>query len=127
MSRRAPEILVLAMDIGSSSLRTALFDERGQRIFETSASRDYAVRYTPDGGAELSPVVLRRAAANCLHETLNVYRAARSLKKIPIAAVGGSAFWHSLLGLDRTSRPITPIYTWADSRSAHDARRARAT
>ena len=81
MSRRAPEILVLGMDIGSSSLRTALFDERGQRIFKTSASREYAVRYTPDSGAELSPVLRRRGAANCLHETLNVYRAARSLKK----------------------------------------------
>jgi gluconokinase len=47
------------------------------------------------------------------------------LRKIPIAGVGASAFWHSLLGLDRKGRAITPVYTWADSRCADDAVRLR--
>jgi gluconokinase len=43
------------------------------------------------------------------------------LRKVPIAAVGASAFWHSLLGLDGKARPLTPVFTWADSRCTADA------
>lgn len=119
------ELFVLAIDIGTSSTRTALFDDKARRLAKTSASEQYAVRYTLDGGAELSPFILRRAAANCCAKTIRACRASRSLKNIPIAAEGGSAFWHGLLGLDRQSRPITPIFTWADSRAMPDAARLR--
>jgi gluconokinase len=120
MSRR-PELLVLAMDIGSSSTRSALFDEQGRALAGTSASREYSVRYTADGGAELSPILLRRASIECLRKTLHARRASPALRNIPIAALGASAFWHSLLGLDGDGRPITPVYTWADSRCTEDA------
>ena len=116
-----PELLVLAMDIGSSSTRSALFDEKGRMLPKTSASREYAVAYTADGGAELSPALLHRAAAGCLRMTLQARRASPALRKIPIAGFGASAFWHSLLGLDRKGGPITPVYTWADSRCTRDA------
>src|SRR5437899_2375422 len=98
MKRRAPELLVLAMDIGTSSTRSALFDERTQRIESTCASETYAVRYTDDGGAELKPETLRRAAQLCLRKTLAARARSTVLKKIPIAAISGSGFWHSLLG-----------------------------
>ena len=122
---RRPELLVLAMDIGSSSTRSALFDENGGILAGSGASREYTVRYTADGGAELSPLLLRRASAECLQETLQARRASSSVRKIPIAMLGASAFWHSLLGLDRKSRAITPVYTWADARSTDDAVRLR--
>jgi gluconokinase len=118
---RRPELLVLAMDIGSSSTRSALFDETGRVLPETQASREYAVAYNADGGAELSPALLHRAAAGCLRKTLQTRRASAALEKIPIAMFGASAFWHSLLGLDRRGRPLTPVYTWADSRCTRDA------
>jgi gluconokinase len=52
---------------------------------------------------------------------LQTRRASAALEKIPITMFGASAFWHSLLGLDRKGRPITPVYTWADSRCTRDA------
>jgi gluconokinase len=122
---RCPELLVLAMDIGSSSTRSALLDENSRPLPGTGASREYAVRYTADGGAELSTVLLRRASVECLRTTLQGRGASPSLRRIPIAALGASAFWHSLLGLDRKGRPITPVYTWADSRCTGDAVRLR--
>jgi gluconokinase len=125
MRRRKPEFLVLAMDIGSSSTRSALFDEAGRVLTNTMASREYAVNYTTDGGAELSPSVLLCASKFCLQKTLRIRRSTASLRKIPIAAIGGSAFWHSLLGLDGKGRPLTPVFTWADSRCAPDAARLR--
>ena len=113
--------LVLAIDIGSSSTRTALFDQSGRRLALTTASEHYSIRYTSDGGADLSPLILRRAAKHCISVTLRNWRDSRTLGRIPISAVGGSAFWHGLLGLDRQGRPITPVFTWADSRAAADA------
>ena len=125
MPRRPLEFLILALDIGSSSTRSALFDERGRVLQKTCASREYALRYTADGGAQLSPLLIRRAVASCLEETMQSRHASRGLRRIPIAAVGASAFWHSLLGLDSAGRPVTPIYTWADSRCSVDAAHLR--
>lgn len=125
MARAIPKLLVLAMDIGSSSVRTALFDQRARHRPETNAQQKYVLRYSTDGGAELSPMLLHRAAAGCLNETFAAYRASKAMRKIPIAAVGGSGFWHSLLGLSRTGKPMTPVFTWADSRSTEDAERLR--
>jgi gluconokinase len=110
-------VRVLAIDIGSSSTRTALFNQRGHVVPGTAAQRKYSLRYTAEGGAELSPITLQRAVRECIRETL---RSSRS-----IVAVGGSAFWHGLVGLDRKARPVTPIFSWADSRSVEDAARLR--
>jgi gluconokinase len=125
MRKSRAELLILGIDMGSSSTRTALFDHKARRLPETGASVSYGVRYTSDGGAELSPFILRRAAARCLAETLRKHRASPAFRKIPVAAIGGSSLWHALLGLDRHSRPVTPIFTWADSRATDDAARLR--
>jgi gluconokinase len=45
----------------------------------------------------------------------------------PVAAVGITTFWHSLLGLGRDGRPITPLLLWMDNRSGPDAETLRAT
>jgi gluconokinase len=124
MKRRAPESLVLAIDIGSSSTRSALFDEKCRLVAGTDARREYTVRYSADGGAELSPSGLRQAARSCVRETLQAHRVS-GLRKVRIVGVGGSAFWHSLLGLDGNGRSLTPIFTWADSRCGRDAAQLR--
>ncbi len=117
--------LVLAIDIGTSSLRTALFDARARRIVQTTAQEKYPLRVTPDGGAELEPQTLRRTFLRCLTRTLRCHRAGRSLRSRRIMAVGTSCFWHSLLGADERGRALTPIYTWADSRCHAEAARLR--
>ena len=124
MRRRAPKILVLALDIGSSSTRSALFDEKARLMGGTDARREYAVEYSADGAAEISPYRLLTAVRACLRETLRERRSP-PLSRIPIIGVGASAFWHSLLGLDGAGRPLTSIFTWADSRSSPDARALR--
>jgi len=125
MPKTRAELLILAMDIGSSSTRTALFNDKARRLSETMASVPYLLRYTSDGGAELSPFVLRRAAQRCLAETLRKHHASPALGKSPVAAIAASSLWHAVLGLDRHGRPITPIFTWADSRATDDAARLR--
>ena len=116
MLRRLDPV-VLAIDIGTSSVRTALFDGNARRIPRSNADQVYRVRHSAEHGAELDPQVLLRAARKCLRQTRLTTR--------PAGSVGGSGFWHSLLGLDRAGRPLTPIFTWADARCAEDAARLR--
>src|SRR5262245_66388837 len=35
-----------------------------------------------------------------------------------VAGVATSTFWHTVLGLGPDDRPTTPVYSWADTRSA---------
>src|SRR6266404_2114975 len=126
LSREPSSALILAIDIGTSSLRTALFDTRGWRLVRTTAQEAYSLRVTADGGAELSPQTLQQTLFRCLAKTLRSYHANRTLRLRPIIAVGTSCFWHSLLGADKNGRALTPIYTWADSRCREDAARLRA-
>jgi gluconokinase len=113
--------LIFTFDIGTSSLRTTIVDGSGHRLPGCTAQQTYPLRVTPDGGAELSPAVLRRAAKASIAHTLAAHRDSPGLRRLPIAAVAASSFWHSLIGVDDKNRPLTPIYTWADSRCRADA------
>jgi gluconokinase len=116
MAAKPPFIFTL--DIGTSSVRTTLVDGRGQRLGETTAQESYALRVTADGGAELPPGILKRAAQKCIGRTLAAGGG-------PISAVAASCFWHSLIGADERNRPLTPVYTWMDSRCRADAEALR--
>ena len=74
----------------------------------------YRMETTPDGGVEINPEKLAELAIDCLDE-LHRQVHADGLK---IAAIGGSAFWHSFLGVDETGRPTLPILHLLDTRSA---------
>ena len=42
-----------------------------------------------------------------------------------VEAVATTTLWHALIGLDEHDKPLTPLYSWADSRSAPHAARLR--
>jgi gluconokinase len=111
--------VVLAIDIGSSSTRSSLFDSRAEAISGTAASEHYSIRHGPNGAAELSPLVLLRAVNRCTAATLS------GTKRSRVTAVSISSFWHGLLGLNDRWQPLTPIFTWADSRAVTAARELR--
>ncbi|MFV0337368.1 MAG: FGGY family carbohydrate kinase [Chthoniobacterales bacterium] len=117
--------MILTFDIGTSSLRTALYETTGNRIPNTLSQKSYPLVTDSEGRAEIAPTLLLKTAQTCLAETLAVYRKIPTSKRSPIQAVGTSCFWHSLLGLDATAKPLTPIYTWADSRCEKDAEQLR--
>ena len=116
----AHEPLVLAIDIGTSSVRTALFNHQGKRLTGSLTQRQHAVTHSPAGAAELDPTTLEAGLLHCLDKTLS--RARRH----PILAVGISCLWHSLLGSDRGGKALTPIYTWADARCRAESAHLRA-
>ena len=67
--------LILALDIGTSSTRTALFDVGAERLAGTTAQQTYPLITTADGGAEVDPPVLLGAVLHCLEQTLRAVQA----------------------------------------------------
>jgi gluconokinase len=100
---------VLALDVGSSSTRACLYDERGHDA-GGAAQRKYEARLGRDGSAELDPDELVAAARAVLDEAGGGHD-----------ALWISCFMHSLLLLDGNDRPLTPLLLWQDRRSADQA------
>jgi gluconokinase len=115
---------ILALDIGTSSTRSAIYDAKGNRVMATTAQVAYPLVTGPNGKAELRPEDIEGAVKRVFGETLKAWRKMKA--PAPIGAIGVSCFWHSLLGLDAKGNAITPIYTWADSRCRAEAKLLRA-
>jgi len=101
---------VLALDIGTSSVRTILFDERGREVENTFAQLPITHRRQGEIDAE-----------RLLDATLSVTERARSAGTASTSAI--SAFWHSLVAVDDELRPLMPVQTWEDIRATPQAKR----
>jgi len=105
--------LILALDIGTSSVRAALYDDAGNVVSGTMVKNERSLTVTDDGGAEIDAneafdqVV--RAIDDVLAKSTNV--------KGEITHVAASCFWHSLVGVDAKGKATTKVYGWADTRS----------
>jgi gluconokinase len=100
---------VLALDVGSSSVRACPYDERGREA-GGAAQRTYEARQARDGSAELDADELVAAARAVLDEAGGGHD-----------ALGSSCFMHSLLLLDERDRPLAPVLLWQDRRAAAQA------
>lgn len=121
-ARRGPWIL--AVDIGTSSVRAGWMDAAGTPLSPESIARaEHAWRPTADGGMEADAETL---LALCLRVIDAAVSAGRGAGVEP-AAVSIAAFWHGLVGIGADGRAVTPLYGWGDrrARAAADALRAR--
>lgn len=116
MSHEAHE-LVLSIDVGTSGVRAALFDERGDQVEGAQASTQRELA----GFAELDPDALVGEVISTLDEL-----SARIGRHVGGETVAISTFWHSLMGVDAKGAPTTPLLTWADTRAVQAAKELRA-
>src|SRR5438445_751390 len=107
--------MVIAVDVGTSSARASAYAVDGRAISALYHQVPYEPRVTADGGVEHDPGVLLAAVATCLDAVCA--RGGRAA----VRAVGVTTFWHGLCGFDAAGQAVTPVFTWADSRSARDA------
>jgi gluconokinase len=107
---------VLALDIGTTSVRASLYDARLKR--GRNVRLKYAWHALPDGGVELPADRVLRIVADAIDRVLDGETRA-------IDAVGVAAFWHSLVGVDRDGRAVTPLLPWSDTRASREAERLR--
>ena len=89
---------VLALDVGTSSIRAQVHDESGAPVGD-AARRSYD---TDDADRMVE----------CVRGTVD-----EALGGERVEAVGASSFGHSLLVLGRSGRPAAPLLTWRDVRS----------
>jgi len=113
---------VLALDLGTSSVRAVVYDTRGRMLDSTLSDLPYKVQTTEAGEVSSDPDDLVKLIATSIDKALKAARKAN----VTILAAGASCYWHSLMGIDRRGRPTTELLTWADTRSAPETRKLRA-
>jgi gluconokinase len=108
---------VLAIDIGTSSVRAALYGQTLLPVRQGAQVR-YRWRVGSDGSVEAAPATIERAVAQAIDGALDGVAGG-------VDAVAIAAFWHSLLGVDARGRPVTAVIPWSDTRSAQLVRGMR--
>lgn len=116
----APPFL-LAIDIGSSSVRAGFYDRLGRAIAGTEHQHAHDIQTTGAGAAEADPDKMLNRVWQCVDAVL---RSAR-IDDEHIAGVVTSTFVSNILGIDDTGTAVTPLITYADTRAATDAAQLR--
>ena len=109
--------LVLALDIGTSSVRALLFDRLGRAVEGAEARSAYDLSATAEGASETDPDVLLEAAWTCVDGVL----AGAGALAGRIGGVGICTLVGNILGVDGSGRATTPLITYADTRAADEA------
>ncbi|HMA38031.1 MAG TPA: gluconokinase, partial [Chloroflexia bacterium] len=108
--------LVLSLDIGSSSIRTMIFDAAGDDLAGLAARTIYPLELTDDGGVTAGIDTILESVFSALDDVL----AAAGPLAGQIAAVAACSLVGNVLGVDAEGRPTSPVYFWADTRPAAD-------
>ena len=106
--------LILTLDIGSSSIRTSLFDRLGRMVEGSLAARKHQLRSTAAGGSEANPETLLDSLFACIDQTL----ADMAGITAKIRGVASCMFVSNVCGLDEAGRVAVPLMTYADTRAA---------
>ncbi|MCD6290875.1 MAG: gluconokinase [Anaerolineae bacterium] len=114
--------LVLTLDIGTSSTRVLLFDALGRHVSGVEGRKAYTVHTTSDGGAELDPGDVLAAVTECIDQVMAQVDGERLRGQI--AGVGACSLVTTMIGV-ADGHAVTPVYIWADTRSAPAAAQLR--
>lgn len=101
---------ILALDLGTSSVRGLIFDDAAVPLPRALARRKVTIVVSDDGGATLDGPGYLAALIECLDELAT----AGELEGVELVAT--SAQWHSILPLDSAGAPLGPVITWMDTR-----------
>lgn len=120
MSLESDRKVVLAIDIGTTSVKTLLVD-RGGRVLGQE-SREYPLRTPGPDRAEQNPDEIFAAV---LEGVERVVRKA-GIRPRDLLCASLSSAMHSLIALDGHGAPLTECIIWADNRSREQAERLKA-
>jgi gluconokinase len=112
-TRSTTGTFIVSLDIGSSSVRTLLYDEHAKVVSGFGKQIAYDLATTSDGGVEIDPAMLLDHCRECL-TTIESELSEKGIRPAGIAVAG---FWHSFLGVDAGGTPTTPVMHLLDTRS----------
>ncbi|HKP67764.1 MAG TPA: gluconokinase [Pyrinomonadaceae bacterium] len=104
---------ILGIDIGTSSVRAALYDERAKMLPNTLVKNERQLTATNDGGSEIDAGEALLQVSAVIGDVLAHY----SEELAEESYVATASFWHSLIGVDVNGNPTTKVFGWADTRS----------
>jgi len=107
---------LIGIDLGTSGVRTAIFDEEGRAVAE--ASRQYPISSPSPGRAEQDPETWWRHTRDCLAEAIS----SPGVSPGDIAGISFSGQMHGTVFLDADGVPLHPAVIWADVRSGVECR-----
>jgi gluconokinase len=110
--------MVVVLDLGSSSTRALCYDDRARLSPGAAARQSLDFAAGPDGRSEDD-------AGQAWQRVAAVLDALEAGGCAPARALAVSAYACSLLALDEDLAPLTPVYTYADTRATGDARHLR--
>jgi gluconokinase len=113
--------LVVGVDIGTTGVKVAAVDAAA--VCHVSAEREYSTQSPRPGWSEQDLDEVAVAAADAVREVAAGVR----VSGWSIAGVAFSSAMHSLIALGSDGARLKPSVTWADGRTAEQARRLRAS
>jgi len=113
---------ILAIDIGTSSVRAIVFDRLGRAVEGLEARQTHEIRTTTEGASEADPDILLGLVWRCIDHVL----ARSGFLCAQIAGVAVCTFVGNVLGMDKTGQAITPLVTYADTRAGSEVAGLRA-
>lgn len=108
--------IVLAIDIGTSSVKAGLYDAAAKSIAGTHVSVAHEQIEKNDGTVEEPVGSIVEAVESAIDQVLEL----SGDRRHEIAAVAMDSMASTILAVDAIGRPLTPVYTYADTRSAQD-------
>jgi gluconokinase len=114
--------LILAIDIGTSAVKILLFDRQGRAVEGIQSRASFEIRTSKDGASEVDPDGLLEIVWKGIDSTLA--KAGKLAKAI--VGVASCTFVGNIMGVDRKARPLTPVFTYADTRAENEVARLRA-
>ena len=112
-SKLAEGPFILSIDIGTSAVKILIFDCRGRAIEDVQWVAAIEVRTSIDGASEVDADALLEVVWQGIDAVL---AKVGSLAK-EIAGVASCTFVGNIMGVDRSGKPLTPIFTYADTRA----------
>lgn len=102
---------VLALDLGSSSVRALVCDADARPLPGLLARRAIHLRQSDDGAGELDADAYVAALVGCIDHLA----ASGALHGVGLVATASQ--WHSVLAVARDGTPVSPVLTWIDTRA----------
>ncbi|MGA4669789.1 gluconokinase [Propionibacteriaceae bacterium Y1923] len=108
----APSQVIIGLDVGTTAVKATAHPIGGGRAI--TVRREFPLLRPAPGREEQDPDQIVDAVLAALADL------AQQLDGTPVLAISCSAAMHGLVGLDADHRPVTPLVTWADSRSTDE-------